>query len=162
MEGNSQGEAHCYKNVDYNIDPDSDLSYIDEKIQNVLGHHLKDFEGGVSAENLGAKFGGYGSFLPTYERFCPKSPQRDSTATKSLNKLSTEGPSQNLKPTLNAPPFVRLGTTTSCSDHPLQNSGVPFGGVSASHDLHASSPEVATKFFFFRVILHCHSTPNST
>ncbi|TXG71763.1 hypothetical protein EZV62_000342 [Acer yangbiense] len=146
MEENSQGEAHCYKNVDYNIDPDTDLSYIDEKIQNVLGHHLKDFEGGVSVENLGAKFGGYGSFLPTYERLCPKSPQRDSTATKSLNKLSTEGPSQNLKPTLNAPPSVRLGTTTSCSDHPLQNSGVSSGVVSASHDLHASSAEVAMKF----------------
>lgn len=25
----------------------------DEKIQNVLGHFQKDFEGGVSAENLG-------------------------------------------------------------------------------------------------------------
>ncbi|GMI84951.1 hypothetical protein HRI_002164400 [Hibiscus trionum] len=46
----------------------SSLSYIDEKIQNVLGHLQKDFEGGVSAENLGAKFDGYGSFLPTYTR----------------------------------------------------------------------------------------------
>lgn len=69
----------------------------DEKLQDVLGHFQKDFEGGVSAENLGklkqqkyilehpfspcliliilgftfqtgAKFGGYGSFLPTYRR----------------------------------------------------------------------------------------------
>ncbi|KAL1085457.1 hypothetical protein V6Z11_D08G051900 [Gossypium hirsutum] len=46
----------------------SSLSYIDEKIQHILGHFQKDFEGGVSAENLGAKFGGYGSFLPTYQR----------------------------------------------------------------------------------------------
>lgn len=71
------------------------------KIQHVLGHFQKDFEGGVSAENLGklkhsrnmaflcscgtldfpyeikigckplttgAKFGGYGSFLPSYQR----------------------------------------------------------------------------------------------
>ncbi|KAK8282849.1 hypothetical protein V6Z12_D08G054300 [Gossypium hirsutum] len=41
---------------------------MDEKIQHILGHFQKDFEGGVSAENLGAKFGGYGSFLPTYQR----------------------------------------------------------------------------------------------
>ncbi|KAL5785243.1 hypothetical protein ACOSQ2_007635 [Xanthoceras sorbifolium] len=152
MEENSEleeGEAHYYKNVDDNIDldPDTDLSYIDEKVQNVLGHHLKDFEGGVFAENLGAKFGGYGSFLPTYERSsyirsCPKSPQRNSTATKSLYNLSTEGPSQNLKPTLNAPPSVSVGTS-SCSDHLLQNSGVPSGVVSASHDLHVSSAQVA-------------------
>ncbi|CAL5404842.1 unnamed protein product [Camellia sinensis] len=40
----------------------------DEKLQDVLGHFQKDFEGGVSAENLRTKFGGYGSFLPTYQR----------------------------------------------------------------------------------------------
>lgn len=34
---------------------DTYLSYLlkDEKLQNVLGHFQKDFEGGVSAENLG-------------------------------------------------------------------------------------------------------------
>ncbi|KAF6139111.1 hypothetical protein GIB67_009954 [Kingdonia uniflora] len=52
-----------------NFDPDVDLAYIDDKIQNVLGHLRKDFEGGVlSAENLGAKYGVYGSFLPSYQR----------------------------------------------------------------------------------------------
>uniref|UniRef100_A0A1J3CV31 CWZF3/5/7 THD domain-containing protein n=1 Tax=Noccaea caerulescens TaxID=107243 RepID=A0A1J3CV31_NOCCA len=50
------------------VDPDVALSYIDEKLENVLGHFQKDFEGGVSAENLGAKFGGYGSFLSMYQR----------------------------------------------------------------------------------------------
>ncbi|KAL0918586.1 hypothetical protein M5K25_010602 [Dendrobium thyrsiflorum] len=49
------------------IDPDA-FSYIDEKIQHVLGHFQKEFEGGVSAESLGAKFGGYGSFLPAHQR----------------------------------------------------------------------------------------------
>ncbi|KAJ9543035.1 hypothetical protein OSB04_022742 [Centaurea solstitialis] len=53
---------------DSRIDPDISLSYIDEKIQDVLGHCQKEFEGGVSAEKLGSKFGGYGSFLPTYQR----------------------------------------------------------------------------------------------
>ncbi|GMI74009.1 hypothetical protein like AT3G62900 [Hibiscus trionum] len=69
-----EGEA-CSYNDEYDAatGPENDLSslsYIDEKIQHVLGHFQKDFEGGVSAENLGAKFGGYGSFLPT----CPRSP----------------------------------------------------------------------------------------
>ncbi|KAM3403680.1 hypothetical protein ACQJBY_007038 [Aegilops geniculata] len=44
------------------LDPDS-LTYIDERLQNVLGHFQKDFEGGVLAENLGSRYGGYGSFL---------------------------------------------------------------------------------------------------
>ncbi|KAK4730240.1 hypothetical protein R3W88_023228 [Solanum pinnatisectum] len=36
---------------------------IDAKIQSVLADYMKDFEGAVSAENLGPKFGVYGSFL---------------------------------------------------------------------------------------------------
>ncbi|KAG5591807.1 hypothetical protein H5410_042321 [Solanum commersonii] len=36
---------------------------IDAKIQSVLGDYMKDFEGAVSAENLGPKYGVYGSFL---------------------------------------------------------------------------------------------------
>jgi len=61
-----EGEA-CGDDTAF-VDPDVALSYIDEKLQDVLGHFQKDFEGGVSAENLGSKFGGYGSFLPTYQR----------------------------------------------------------------------------------------------
>ncbi|KAL3644796.1 hypothetical protein CASFOL_009976 [Castilleja foliolosa] len=66
-----EGEAlnyHHNEASDSTIDPDVALSYIGEKLQSVLGHFQKDFEGGVSAENLGAKFGGYGSFLPTHQR----------------------------------------------------------------------------------------------
>ncbi|TMW85078.1 hypothetical protein EJD97_023831 [Solanum chilense] len=37
---------------------------IDAKLQTVLGNYTKDFEGTVSAEKLGPKFGVYGSFLP--------------------------------------------------------------------------------------------------
>ncbi|KAK1427471.1 hypothetical protein QVD17_16157 [Tagetes erecta] len=57
MRGDDDDEAST-------IDPE--LPYIDDKLQHVLGHVLKDFEGGISAENLGEKFGGYGTFLPTY------------------------------------------------------------------------------------------------
>ncbi|KAL3517469.1 hypothetical protein ACH5RR_020058 [Cinchona calisaya] len=66
MEGTELEEGEA--SFDSSIDPDIALSYLDEKLQDVLGHFQKDFEGGVSAENLGAKFGGYGSFLPTYQR----------------------------------------------------------------------------------------------
>ncbi|XP_042397910.1 cysteine-tryptophan domain-containing zinc finger protein 7-like isoform X1 [Zingiber officinale] len=62
-----ESEAWSGEEADRFIDPDA-LCYIDEKLQNVLGHFQKEFEAGVSAENLGAKFGGYGSFLPTYQR----------------------------------------------------------------------------------------------
>ncbi|EPS60344.1 hypothetical protein M569_14459 [Genlisea aurea] len=58
----------CDVKDDKTVDPDITLSYIEDKVQNILGHHQKRFEGGVSAENLGARFGGYGSFLPMYRR----------------------------------------------------------------------------------------------
>ncbi|KAL7207429.1 hypothetical protein ACSBR1_029393 [Camellia fascicularis] len=69
-----EGEA-CYYKDDTSVDPDIALSYLDEKHHSVLGHFQKDFEGGVSAENWGAKFGGYGSFLPTYQRSPSVRPQ---------------------------------------------------------------------------------------
>ncbi|KAH7666821.1 Zinc finger CW-type protein [Dioscorea alata] len=70
------------------------LSYIDEKLQDVLGHFQKDFEGGVSAENLGAMFGGYGSFLPMYQRspsvWCqPRSPPNASSHNGSRSPENT-------------------------------------------------------------------------
>ncbi|KAG5591809.1 hypothetical protein H5410_042323 [Solanum commersonii] len=48
--------------VEGEIDDDSHTD-IDAKIQTVLGDYIKDFEGSVSAENLGPKFGVYGSFF---------------------------------------------------------------------------------------------------
>ena len=49
-------------------DLDIAFSYMDEKIESLLGHFRKDFEGVLSKETLGPKFGGYGTFLPTYLR----------------------------------------------------------------------------------------------
>ncbi|XVF21909.1 hypothetical protein REPUB_Repub12eG0129600 [Reevesia pubescens] len=125
-----EGEACSYNNnnndYDANTDPENDLSslsYIDEKIQHVLGHFQKDFEGGVSAENLGAKFGGYGSFLPTYTRSPgwphPKSPPKvqSCNASRSPNTMQLEdgrhnsacwaSGSQSLRP---GPPLTNFGT----------------------------------------------------
>ncbi|KAH0660382.1 hypothetical protein KY289_029130 [Solanum tuberosum] len=82
---------------DSTVDPDIALSYIDEKLQDVLGHFQKDFEDGVSSENLGSKFGGYGSFLPTYQRSpswtCTKTPldAYNNNISISLSNLRPEG-----------------------------------------------------------------------
>ncbi|KAM7467084.1 hypothetical protein LguiB_014646 [Lonicera macranthoides] len=43
------------------------VAYGDEKLQSVLGHFQKDFEGLVSAESLGPKFDEHGSFLPRHQ-----------------------------------------------------------------------------------------------
>ncbi|KAK1412523.1 hypothetical protein QVD17_33852 [Tagetes erecta] len=104
---------------DSRIDPDVSLSYIDEKIQNVLGHCQKDFEGGVSAENLGAKFGGYGSFLPTYQRSpaCPNpnthSTDLNFTAPISPNNAHIKAGNQNFVSQSNASHPVRNGPASS-------------------------------------------------
>ncbi|OIV95409.1 hypothetical protein TanjilG_06278 [Lupinus angustifolius] len=85
------------EDYDVTVDPEIALSYIDEKLQDVLGHFQKDFEGGVSAEKLGAKFGGYGSFLPTYQRSPACSHQRapqkihSQNMPKSPNNVQREG-----------------------------------------------------------------------
>ncbi|KAI3449523.1 hypothetical protein Pfo_006188 [Paulownia fortunei] len=110
-----EGEALSYHNEDENstIDPDIALSYIEEKLQNVLGHFQKDFEGGVSAENLGAKFGGYGSFLPTYQRSPSWSHTRSPAevhnydSPRSPRKLHLEDQRQNPLASSSASPSVR-------------------------------------------------------
>ncbi|KAA8545632.1 hypothetical protein F0562_020416 [Nyssa sinensis] len=59
-----------------------DFSYnIAERIEKVLGHLRKDFEGLVSVENLGSKFGGYGSFLPVDKRSIGKEEENVSAST---------------------------------------------------------------------------------
>ncbi|GMY16441.1 cysteine-tryptophan domain-containing zinc finger protein 7-like isoform X1 [Fagus crenata] len=120
-----EGEACSYRNdneeYDPSIDPDVTLSYIDEKLQNVLGHFQKDFEGGVSAENLGAKFGGYGSFLPTYQRSPVWSHPRTSpkvqnySSARSPNNLLLEGGHHNSSVSSTAPQSVRLGPSSTSS-----------------------------------------------
>ncbi|KAA8536866.1 hypothetical protein F0562_029344 [Nyssa sinensis] len=63
MERLEEGETSPFQDDDQNFDPDIAFPYIDERIQDVLGDYQKDFEGGISTESLGPKFGGYGSFL---------------------------------------------------------------------------------------------------
>ncbi|KAH7284262.1 hypothetical protein KP509_34G045900 [Ceratopteris richardii] len=61
-------EGEACDEPDFSCDPDTEFSYLDEKIVTVLGDVQRCFEGGVSTEKLGSKFGAYGSFLPTQER----------------------------------------------------------------------------------------------
>ncbi|KAK4418167.1 hypothetical protein Salat_2229400 [Sesamum alatum] len=115
-----EGEALSYRDEeeDSTIDPDIALSYIEEKLQNVLGHFQKDFEGGVSAENLGAKFGGYGSFLPTYQRSPSwshtRSPAevRNYDSPRSPRKLHLEDQRQNSLASSSASPSARSGAAS--------------------------------------------------
>ncbi|KAF5182169.1 Cw-type zinc finger [Thalictrum thalictroides] len=135
-----EGEACDYHDDDdTNIDPDVDLSYLDEKVQVVLGHHQKDFEGGVSAENLGARFGGYGSFLPTYQRSPaiwpqPRTPQKVQNygTPRSPNNLLMEGDFQST-----AVPIVGASSAKhgSCSNAaPSTVSRAPFLETSSKRD----------------------------
>lgn len=83
-----EGEAYFPQDGDdQHIDPDRDFSYIDKKIENVLGHYQKDFMRGLSAEILGARFGGYGSFLPVHQR----SPSISSNQ-RTQSHISSESP----------------------------------------------------------------------
>ncbi|TYG44934.1 hypothetical protein ES288_D11G134500v1 [Gossypium darwinii] len=145
-----EGEACSYSNNydDYDAENDlSSLSYIDEKIQHVLGHFQKDFEGGVSAENLGAKFGGYGSFLPTYTRSPswphPKSPPKvqSSDAPRSLNNMSLEdgrhnsayrvSGSESLRP---GPPLSNFGTLPALKASSVNDSIQQEVSLTSTHD----------------------------
>ncbi|XP_028762310.1 uncharacterized protein LOC114720781 isoform X2 [Neltuma alba] len=123
-----EGEACSYQNnedFDASIDPDVALSYIDEKIEVVLGHFQKDFEGGVSAENLGAKFGGYGSFLPVYPRSPawshPRTPPKvhNQNMPRSPNNLRLEGGQGHSVEYSTATQSLRLGPSSVNSSRPF-------------------------------------------
>ncbi|XP_068310172.1 cysteine-tryptophan domain-containing zinc finger protein 3-like [Pyrus communis] len=115
-----EGEA-CSSHIN-EYDPNIDaLSYIDDRIQDVLGHFQKEFEGEVSAENLGAKWGGYGSFLPSYQRSPvwshPKTPQKvhNYSLLKSPNNLKLESGQRNNAVCYSTPQSVGIGTASTGS-----------------------------------------------
>ncbi|GFZ19525.1 CW-type zinc finger [Actinidia rufa] len=124
-----EGETFSYHNDAYStIDPDVSLSYIDEKLQDVLGHFQKDFEGGVSAENLGAKFGGYGSFLPSHQRSPvlshPRTPLKVHNTPRSPNKLHPEGGRHNSKSPSSASLLVKHGQASATASLPLRRASI--------------------------------------
>ncbi|PKI46483.1 hypothetical protein CRG98_033126 [Punica granatum] len=131
-----EGEACCYREEEgssSNFDPDIALSYIDGKIQNILGHFQRNFEGLLSAETLGPAFGDYGSFLPTYERSPlsrQKSPERSNVSTKSRNNIPSAGlMSRILQAPATALPSSRLKNAQSNADN-LHDKKFPSGNLS--------------------------------
>ncbi|XP_042061751.1 cysteine-tryptophan domain-containing zinc finger protein 7-like isoform X2 [Salvia splendens] len=120
-----EGEALGYQEgEDSTINPDIALSYIEEKVHKFLGHLQKDFEGGVSAENLGAKFGGYGSFLPTYQRSPSwshtkspagahnyESPRKPHTEDQRQNSLASSSASPSIRPPSASGKPLSVGTS---------------------------------------------------
>ncbi|XP_027165558.1 uncharacterized protein LOC113765539 [Coffea eugenioides] len=142
-----EGEAY---DDDTSIDPEIAFSYLDEKVQSVLGHFQKYFEGGVSAENLGAKFGGYGSFLPTYQRSPsiwsqPKSPQRVQIHTTTKSPMCREVAVQNATALPDPPLSQRNGTAASRGVH-LSHEKVVQSGDGSRQDSCLSSVQVTEKF----------------
>ncbi|GER24751.1 CW-type Zinc Finger [Striga asiatica] len=151
-----EGEALSCNNEaqDSTIDPDIALSYIGEKLQNVLGHFQKDFEGGVSAENLGAKFGGYGSFLPTYQRSPswshtkspaeahhnhdpPKSPKRLQVEEQRRNPHASSSASPLGRPRVASVKAAAIGSSTKDNNsylpsRPAEESSLRSGNVKKS------------------------------
>ncbi|XP_021742511.1 uncharacterized protein LOC110708641 [Chenopodium quinoa] len=109
-----EGEAYLLQDDyddDENIDPDKDFSYIDRKLEDILGHHQKEFMGGVSAENLGARYGGYGSFLPMQQRTPPTLPNQ-----RSQNHVNSKSPQDIL-----LEHFHQNPTTTSKKSLPIRS-----------------------------------------
>ncbi|KZV54055.1 hypothetical protein F511_39091 [Dorcoceras hygrometricum] len=116
-----EGEACYYK--DDRMDPDITLSYIGDRVQSLLGHFQKDFEGGVTAENLGAKFGGYGSFLPMHQRSPlvlsqPKSPRK---LLSFVVSVLSQGSAPNSIQLSDAPATQRNGFSSSPRIVPPKN-----------------------------------------
>ncbi|KAL4558822.1 hypothetical protein LXL04_037025 [Taraxacum kok-saghyz] len=149
-----EGEA-CFQsnyNDDSTIDPDISLSYIDEKIQNILRDCQKDFEYGYTPENLGAKVGEYGSFLPTYQRSPfgppPKTPSKvlAYSVPQSPNNVHIEYPqssaSQPARKGSSSNDKQKQEVSTSCGD---KSSSRSFRSVNNVKDSDQKSLKVRIK-----------------
>ncbi|KAK4351688.1 hypothetical protein RND71_031001 [Anisodus tanguticus] len=123
------------------VDPDIALSYIDEKLQDVLGHFQKDFEDGVSSENLGSKFGGYGSFLPTYQR--SRSWTSTRTPPEAFNNNVSISPN-NLRPEGGRRPSL-ASSPTSLSGRPLALKAPAANGKTNPDEDSTSKSEIVKK-----------------
>jgi hypothetical protein len=138
-----EGEACYFQNdEDSAIDPDVALSYIDEKLQDVLGHFQKDFEVGDLAEMSSQKFNGYGSFLPTYKRYpaatLPNPPPKflNYSTLRSPNNFHPEGGHQNLILQSN-PSVMARSTPASLNTVPVTAAKAPFVNDSFPSSSHA-------------------------
>ncbi|XP_023739192.1 cysteine-tryptophan domain-containing zinc finger protein 3 [Lactuca sativa] len=144
-----EGEA-CFDDNDASIDPDTALSYIDQRLQNVLGHFQKDFEGGMSAEILGPKFGGYGSFLPSYKQVpTVHSHSKTPQTVQNFNKSCLESAPVNAiiptKPVLAVRPPATSSFHVSKNETTTSNSANPSEQRSLKVRIKVSSDKSARK-----------------
>ncbi|XP_071727338.1 cysteine-tryptophan domain-containing zinc finger protein 7-like [Rutidosis leptorrhynchoides] len=127
-----EGEARFNDNDD-NIDPDIALSYIDKRLDNVLGQFHKDFEGLISRESSGPRWGDYGSFLPMYKD--PPTPHSHMKAP-SFNKPCLNDSNRLLVASLN--PVTPSGNVRPMTALNNRNVSGDQNALSASKDLKKS------------------------
>ncbi|KAL8121590.1 cysteine-tryptophan domain-containing zinc finger protein 3-like [Apium graveolens] len=155
-----QGQA-CYDNKDHDdvdVDdkttfyPDKDLSYIDEKLQNLLGHFQKYFEGGVIVEKQGAAFGGYGSFLPMHQRSPlvksePKTPQISQSYNRPRfpNNLHLEDAPKNSLVPSKVPSFKDGNTASALHVHDQKSASLDGSTKLDPNLLHAQAATVPAR-----------------
>ncbi|XP_009146794.1 uncharacterized protein LOC103870417 isoform X1 [Brassica rapa] len=107
-----EGEFNCSANYDLELD----LSYIDKKIENVLGDLQKKFELG-SLDMFGPQVYKYGSFLPTYKRSPAVPPcQRSSMENNNAQRFPNNLPVKNVVQKIQSLP------ATSCKPASIQDS----------------------------------------
>ncbi|CAN6468774.1 unnamed protein product [Victoria cruziana] len=151
-----EGEACSYRDDDCGLhepDIDVDFSYIDDRIRDVLGHFQKDFESGAFTDNSGAKYGGYGSFLPPPQRSPPTLPHSGGSARAQHSSTPSRGdqPSESIRQNLthqasSAPPArciptptsMQAVTSVSCSDASARKN---TGAHASVHSAAESSPK---------------------
>lgn len=132
-----EGEAYYQEEGDTQL---SSLSYIEERLHDVLGHFQKDFEGEVTAENLGAKFGGYGSFLPTYQR-SPAISSQPRTPLKVQSYIPPKSP--NNPPSEDSHQDLKILPHPAHSRNARPESTSFYVGNSTKRDVHLSTRQVA-------------------
>ncbi|KAL0388762.1 UNVERIFIED_CONTAM: hypothetical protein Sradi_2758000 [Sesamum radiatum] len=141
-----EGET-CYYKDDRSIDPDIALPYFrveDEKYQHLVILLL------LLLTSNGAKFGGYGSFLPMYQRSPsiwsqPKSPQRvqNPNLSRSPDHACPEGPAPNSVMVPDAPSAQRNGSSSSPSLCASQTFKISSEDASIRHKATLSANKVA-------------------
>ena len=116
-----EGEFNCSANV---VDLDLDLSYIDKKIQNVLGHFQQKFELG-SLDMFGPTVYKYGSFLPTYKRPPVEPPQcqRSSMGNSDVQRFPNNLPVKNVVQKFQSLPATSFKPASNQDSQTKQSSG---------------------------------------
>ncbi|CAA7057600.1 unnamed protein product [Microthlaspi erraticum] len=117
-----EGEMDC-STGEAVVDLDVDLSYIDKKVQSVLGHFQKDYEVG-SPGMVGPDIYQYGSFLPTYKREPAVPPcQRGSFGNHAVQGFANNVPEKNVVQKFQSMPATSCNLVSKQGPQNCQTSG---------------------------------------